>query len=286
MKKLYNGIKTIIHKIHMGIERMKGENLPYVPDEKKYGNKKEIEIYNFLCIQLPEAKVYKSICIDKASAKGEIDILVIYASKVFIIEIKSWKGKIYQDGDVFYKVKESSSGERYVEQMKSPLKQIKKSTYFMKQQFKNIWFEPIVLFQDCEEIHISGDIACLVNLVDVMDYIKEKGRKNSYADLEYMNSHLVSYDRLISNHFFEKEQSCIIEESTLTFQIDAFLINKKHIKCIKVEHHFSYDRLLITLKNDLIQQIQLDNHMIYYRNNGSCGSISLSKVDYIFIGQN
>lgn len=284
MKKLYNSIKSIIHKFHIGIDRIKGESLPYVSNEKKYGNKKEIEVYNFLCTQLPEAKIYKSICIDKESAKGEIDILLIYASKVFVIEVKSWKGKIYQEDDVFYKVKQSINGEQYREQMKSPFKQIKRSTYLIKQEFKNIWFEPIVLFQDCDEIHITEHFVCFIHLVDMIYYIKEKGRNNSYADLQYMDNHLVSYDRLVSNKWFEKEQSCIIEESTLTFKIDSFFIEKKHIKYIKVEHYFSYDNLFITLKNNLIKQIKLDNHMISYRNNSFRNTISLSKVDYIFIG--
>lgn len=58
--------------------------------------------------------------LDENLAKGEIDFLVVYKFKVFVVELKTWRGDIYQDGEHFYQDKESSAGEKYTNELGNP----------------------------------------------------------------------------------------------------------------------------------------------------------------------
>lgn len=155
----FSGIKNFFKKVGAGISRSSGSSIPYTPAEKRVGNYGEEEVYDSLRRALPEATIFRSIVLDENLAKGEIDFLVIYKFKVFVVELKTWRGDIYQEGEQFYQDKESSAGETYTNELGNPFRQVKRNVYLIKQQFKSIWFEPAIIFIEADSVNINSDIS-------------------------------------------------------------------------------------------------------------------------------
>lgn len=91
----FSGIKSFFKKVGIGISRLSGTSIPYTPAEKRVGNYGEEETYDLLKCALPEATIFKSVVLDENLAKGEIDFLIICKFKVFVVELKTWRGDIY-----------------------------------------------------------------------------------------------------------------------------------------------------------------------------------------------
>lgn len=283
---IFKCIKSLFQKIGLGISRATGSTLPFTPTKKKVGNYGEVRVYNELKTKLPEATIIRNVCIDSELAKGEIDFLIIYQAKVFVLEVKSWRGNIYQDGDQFFQDKESSGGDSYTNKQVNPFKQIKGSVFQIKQQFHNIWFEPVILFIRTDSININRDIEWFTSVDELVNYINTVDvRTNKENHINSLIKNVRSYDKMTSSSWLGKELSCIIDESCLRFIINEKEITKNDIISIKVKHHFSYDEGLITLKNNEEIVFRFDDHKITYRNNEKSHVVSLSKIDAIFVNR-
>lgn len=283
---IFNNIRNFFKRIGVGINRATGSSLPFTPPEKKVGNYSEVEVYNALRAKLPEATIIRNICLDSDTAKGDIDLLIIYEQKVFILELKSWRGSIYQEGDNFFQNKDSSSGINYTNERVNPFSQIKRNLFQIKQQFSNIWFTPVILFIKTDSVDINQDIPWFTDIEELLTYIDTvQVRTNQESDISAIIKKVQSYDKLVSSTWFGKELSCIINENSLRFYLNQQEISKKDILSIKVKHHFSYDDAFITLKNTQEIKIRLENHKITYKENGKMKVVSLSKIDVIFVNK-
>ncbi|NLN80279.1 MAG: NERD domain-containing protein [Erysipelotrichia bacterium] len=282
--RIFNGIKNFFKKISLGISRTTGYSLPFTSSKKRVGNYGELEVYNELRTKLPEAIIIRNVCLNSKLAKGEIDFLIIYQAKVFVLELKSWRGNIYQDGDQFFQNKQSSGGNSYVNKLDNPFKQIKRNLYQIKQQFNNLWFEPIILFIETNSININRDIEWFTSVDKLVNYINSVDIKtNNEYHINSMMEKIQSYDKIISSSRFNKELSCIIDDSSLRFIANEKEIIKDDIISIKVNHHFSYDDVIITLGNREEVLFRLNNHKITFRKNGKSDIVNLSKIDVIFV---
>ena len=116
------------------------------------------------------------------------------------------------------------------------------------------------------------------------DYIKNEGRINRADNVQRMLRDLTVYDSMQANSFFGKEESCIIDATSLSFSDVTKTIGKSDIVEIQIEHHFSYDILHILLQDGGISEIKNENGTIRYLQNGQQCSVAINKVDYIKIG--
>lgn len=280
----FSGIKNFFKKVGTGISRSSGSSIPYTPAEKRVGNYGEEEVYDSLSRALPEATIFRSVVLDENLAKGEIDFLVIYKFKVFVVELKTWRGDIYQEGEQFYQDKESSAGETYTNELGNPFRQVKRNVYLIKQQFKSIWFEPAIIFIEADSVNIDGDISWFESIDSFVNFVKNSNiRTNHDYQVASMIKKIKCYDKMIGKSWFDKELSCIIDEESLHFVINGKEIFKKDILSIRVNHHFSYDDVSIELKNHERLETRMDNYQITYRENGKRYKASFSKIDSIAI---
>ncbi len=281
----FRKIRDFFHKVGAGFKRMGAETLPFTPVEKKYGIFGESGMYDRLRALLPDAVIKKSVCLDTETAKGEIDFLIVYQNKVFLVELKSWAGRVYQEGDRFYKEKESRGNQTYTKEMKSPFQQIRRNTYLIKQQFPDIWFEPAVVFQNSDSVNIEANTVPWFDKAEALaDYIRNNGRQNRSLCIQYLLDHVATYDIMISSAWGLKEQACIVDASSLNFESDGRIIGKQEICEIRLTHYFSYDTVRLTLKNGTVVQAENENRVIRYKSNGKNGTVALGKIDYIEIG--
>lgn len=282
----FSKVKNSFHKLKVGVERMVAEPLPEVSAEKEFGNFGESSTLLEIKKSLPDALILQSICLNPDDAKGEIDYLLVYQDKVFIIELKTWEGCVYQEGDNFYKDKVSKSGEVYQKEMKSPFRQIRGNICQIKQSFPKIWFEPIVLFQNCDSLSITEEKIKWYDDVKTMTYdIRISGKPNRHEDVQKMLKKLILYDVIKAEQLDEKEDTGIIDETAFIFSDGVKKYGKADIAEIIVTHHFSYDNLNIKLLNGTIVQTRNENSLIQYKQNGQTKSVALNKVDYIKIGR-
>ena len=277
-------IKEFFHKINVGLERKAGDTLPRVSEEKEWGSMAEDQTYQKLRYMLPDAKIFKNVCLDSKKAKGEIDFLIVYDLKVFVIELKCWKGRIYQDGDIFYKEKDSYE-ETFTKELRSPIRQLNGNIYKLKQKFNNIWFEKALLFLESESVSLEDDdFPYFTDIYNLIDYIKNEGEQNKPYAITYLLNNIKQYDLIISKGLWSgKEKHCIIDPYSLNFTINGTNITKNQIDNISISHNFSYDELRITLKNKNVLYTTEENKTILYIDNNQTYSVSTSKIDYIKI---
>lgn len=280
--RLFIAVRNFFKKFVIGIKRINGDSLPFTPTNKKVGSHAEIEVFNEIKQLLPNASVIKNVCIDEKLAKGEIDFVIVYKTKVFILELKAWRGRIYQEKEYFYQNKESSIGEVYTNEISNPFKQIKRNLYHIKQRFPNVWFEPLVLFVGPDDIEINESIKWFISVSELVNYIKwcNTNTTHGYNIFELIKN-IKSYDVITSSLSFGREIFCIINDSSLKFTVDSKIIKKTNIQSIRINHHFTYDDVEIKLINKEIIKVQLENYKIVYSQNEKRYSVSFSKIDYI-----
>lgn len=279
------GIKKFFKTLNLGIKRAFGTSLPYVDGAKRIGIYGEDILYDNLNELLPNAKIYKNVCYDKDNAYGDIDFVIINENKVFILELKTWRGDIYQEDGCFYQEKTSSYGERYGKELKDPFHQIKRHIYILKKQFPKLWFEPIVFFLGADSLHLANNgVSWFTDVDALVNFIKCANVRTNYDNnIAYFKNNIVCYDKIVSYKHSNKLKSCIIDEQCLHFKIAKKEIYKKDILTINVEHHFSFDILTIKLITGNEVTIKLDNHLLYYKDSGNIYKVNLSKVDGIAV---
>lgn len=279
---MFKFIRNLFKSIKLYFNRKNNNSIPFTSANKIDGYNNEEHTYNYINANLKNAKIYKNVCLDNKTSKGEIDLLIIYENKVFIIEEKSWRGIISCDEDNFYQTKKSFQGEIYTNVKENPFKQIRRNLYLIKEKYPDIWFNPIVLFNNADEIDINSNDIYFDSLIDLINYIKNV---NTIKNREYTINNLINtikcYDTLYSKNNFLR---CIIDEKSLNFVLDKKEIFKSDIVEINVYHHALYDDLLIKLKNNEIINSQIENKELIYIENNEKNITYFSKIDYIVIG--
>lgn len=76
-----------------------------------------------------------------------------------------------------------------------------------------------------------------------------------------------------------------ITPESLNIQTEQGLVTRKNISQINIIHHFSYDKLNITMNDGTHRCAVIENGKITVNDNGKFVNYSLCKLDYIEIGR-
>lgn len=277
-----------LHKFAVGLKRtFGGHSIDYVSEQKSYGNHAEDDFLDLFKNALPDATIKSNVMVDTSKGRCEIDALVRYKNKLFIVEVKHWKGVLTEQNGYFICDKaDKYTYETHTKEVKSPFGQVKRQAYLLKEMTKsNPWLNTIVFFCDADEVKASDENVWFVDFYELVDYIKNGGR-NSYPDqIEKCLAKCKTADYIYSSSFWgEKNLHCIIEPSSLVFDCSGKTITKDNIKKIRINHHFSNDVVMIELRTGGISTTTIENGSIQVFEGGVYQTYSLAKIEWIIIG--
>lgn len=279
-------VRNFFRKIKLGFTRRNENSLPYVSNEKKYGNLGEDVFFNCIKKALPDCQIKRNIIIDSDEGNAEIDCLLLYQNKLFAIEIKRWKGYISeQNGEILQRKVDKWTEEIHAKRHKSPFKQLGRAIYLLRiQNSSRAWINSVIFFEDVSAVNIDSCNVWFNKMDDLIKYIKLNGKESNYREAFSLFKKAVSADYLYSSSF-GKSLHCIILDESINFKTDLGIVNRNNIMKIKIIHHWSYDELYITLKDNSNIILKSENLKIKVRDNGLINEYALSKLDYIALGE-
>ena len=87
------------------IRSWQASSVQITSEQKRYGNAGENDTAREINQFLPKSIIKPNVIVNTPSGNCEIDLLVVYENKIFVIEVKNWKGRLFQEGDHFVKEK-------------------------------------------------------------------------------------------------------------------------------------------------------------------------------------
>lgn len=112
-------------------------------------------------LQLPEGyHVFTNVTISYQNYSQEIDLIIVGAKGVYVVEVKNHNGKIVGNAEAaeWLQHKVGRGGGRYSKKIQNPVKQVKGQVYKLSKFFKengiNVWVEGIILFTN-EGVNVS-----------------------------------------------------------------------------------------------------------------------------------
>lgn len=278
----------LFHKIGVGLKRVfSSSSIDTISEEKSYGNDGEIEVEEELHSLIPNCIIKSNVMVYTSKGNCEIDLLVSYENKLFVIEVKHWLGRLYEQDGYFVKEKDDRwTGEVHEKELKSPFGQVKRQVYLLKEQTKsNPWINTIVFFADAEYVEAKDDNAWFTDIDDLADYIRNDGHTSRPQELKKCLDNLVVADFIYSPSIWgERSLHCIIKPESLIFNINGRKITKKDIARIDIDHHFSYDDIRIKLIDGKFLRTTLENHDIFVKEDDYISTYSFAKIKTILIG--
>ena len=279
------GIISFFHKIRIGFTRMGEASVPYVNSAKRYGDRGEEEFIANLQNYLPECKIKQNVIIMTNEGNAEIDCLVLYKNKLFAIEVKSWKGTIYETDDGFVQNKiDRWTDEIHTKSYKSPFKQLGRAVYLLRKE-NNVkaWVNAVVFFEKADQVSSKEGSACFLNLSDLVSYMEYEGEKSNAKNAVAFFQNCREADFLRGKNY--NTLRSVICDSSLCFQKGNVCLRRNDILSIGVEHHWSYDILTIQTRDGKIFDIKEENAHIKVIDNGNIYKLAFCKLDYIEIGK-
>lgn len=278
------GIRNFFRKIKLGFSRIGSASIPYVSDEKRYGNYGEDEFVNTIKLRLPSCRIKENVMIRSSGGNAEIDCLLLYQDKLFAIEVKRWKGSVSEQEAGFLQQKTDRwTRETHSKYCKSPFKQLGRAIYLFRKEIQSrAWINDIVFFRESDSVSVTGDKVWFNDMSDLVSYIQNEGRKSRDASTAFQRA--VPADLLYAQSW-GKSLKCIIPDEFLCFETDRGTVRREDISVIRITHHWSYDDVCIALKNNSDASLRLENAKIKVINNGNTEEYALCKLDCIVPGR-
>ena len=281
------GIINFFHKIKIGFVLIVEKSITQVSSTKRYGNYGEDEFVYFLKQMLPSCKIKRNIIISTPEGNAEIDCLVLYEKKLFAVEVKRWKGCLFETENGFIQEKTDKwTGEIHTKYQKSPFKQLNRAIYLLRKSIPNkVWVNDIVFFDDndFEGITTLSNNVWFADIKKLVEYISVSGKPTVYEEANSFFDNCVASDYLYSKSW-DKSLHCLICSDSLNFNFGARQLGRSNIKRINIKHHWSYDELCITLLNNQTVSVIKENAKIQVVDNGFKKEFALCKLDCIEFG--
>lgn len=117
----------LFHKIGVGLKRVfSSSSIDTVSEEKMYGNEGEFEVEEELQRLIPDCIIKSNVMVYTSKGNCEIDLLVSYDNKLFVIEVKHWLGRLYEQDGYFIKEKDDRwTGEVHEKELNHHLARLK-----------------------------------------------------------------------------------------------------------------------------------------------------------------
>ena len=280
------GLRSFFHKIKIGFARMNEHSIPYTSAAKKYGDGGEESLVLALQSRLQDSKIKKNIIVQTSEGNAEIDCLILYKNKLFAIEIKRWKGQLWErNGDFVQYKRDRWTGEIHTKIHKSPFKQLGRAVYLLRKQIPdNAWINTIVFFEESDSINIESDNIWFNNIDNLVEYIVNNGK------LSWANNSNAFFEKCIAADYlycssWGKSLHCTVCDDSLRFNTSAGVLDRSKILSISISHHWSYDEIKITTLDGNYHSINVENGSVYVINNGYRCRYALCKLDYIRLGR-
>jgi hypothetical protein len=279
------GIKNFFHKIGVGFTRLCENSIPYTTEAKKYGNWGEDEFINDIKTHLPNCQIKRNIVIQTSDGNAEIDCLILYNNKLFAIEIKRWKGELIERDGQFIQYKlDRWTDKWHTKIQKSPFRQLARAIYLLRKQIpEKAWINSIVYFEDADEVSTNNENVWFKNIHSLIDYIRNDGKMSYRNNAQVFFEKCIPADYLYSNSW-EKSLQCIICEDFLMFKTPTKILKRRDISSIVINHHWSYDDLIIKTNQGAVYKTKVENAHIMVIENGYTHRYALCKLDYIKLG--
>ena len=278
----------IFHKIKLGIQRFFARNnVGFVSEQKAFGNEAENIFSSQIERMLPGCSIKSNVIVSLPVGTCEIDNLVQYKNKLFIIEIKNWKGDIIQNGDEFISRKQDKyTNEIHIKSVKSPFAQVKRQIKLLKQLTdSNPWINPIVYFNNTDNIHADKTVAWFTDIHGVIDYIVNGGNESYYKEIKKCFDRCREADLIYSSVLYGKRNChCLIDDSSIKRICNG--VSASDIIKIDVLHHFSYDTIKIYMRNGQTLSTTVENGILTAIDTmGNQNTYSLCKIETILLGK-
>lgn len=282
-------ITNLFKNLRLWAKRSTQRNHDWVAESKAYGNLSEKDFYSTLKQHLPQSAILKkNILIKNQNKSSEIDFIIIFENKIFAIELKSWRGKITNDGDKYYQEKSDRYNEDVIhyKELKSPFSQLKSNIYYLKESTnKNIYINAVVFFINDGLIDIYDETVWFNEMDALVDYILSKGRSCSINEIEKFLKKLVIADRIYPKWQNNQFIVGIIDEHSLEFEFEGRQIKKHDIDFIAIEHKLTSDCLSIYLVNCTVIKISFANKTLLFNYDNVVDNFYLSRINRIEIGK-
>ena len=279
------GIRSFFHKLEIGFIRLLTPSLPNNSEAKRYGEIGEDTLVRTLQLRLPACKIKQNILIQSAEGTAELDCLVLYQNKLFAIEVKRWKGDLYESESGFVQKKcDRWTGEIHCERHRSPFKQLSRGIYLLRKQNPHrAWVNPIVFFEDADRVSVGEGQVWFCKISHLLSYITEEGRTSDPREAARFFDCCVAADSLYANGGGCVRKGIVCEES-LRFSTPAGVLTRREIRSISITHCWAYDELAILTADERLHRIIVENGSLLMEENGYVKSFPLCRVDKIRLG--
>lgn len=278
-------LKDVFRKLKNGITRAQACSLPVEGERKHYGNDGERSFASQLGSCLPDCRIKQNVCLESGHGTAEIDCLILYENKMFAVEIKRWKGTVTESDGLFIQSKtDPYTGEIYTEFRKSPFGQLSRAIGILKDLSpERLWINDVVCFESSDSVSVRSDRVWFCNVRELAEYIKNKGRTSDPHALQALFDSCSSADVIYpKNSIFSLR--CTVSDNSLRFVAPEGTFSRKDIKRIDIEHHFSYDVLVVSLRSGAtVRHVsELGTFEIVY--NGTKRTYMFAKINAIIPG--
>ena len=277
------GILSFFHKIKIGFVRMTGNTLPYVHQEKRYGNAGEDYFVSEIQTRLPDCRIKRNVIVTSPDGIAEIDSLILYKNKLFAIEVKRWKGTLTERSDDFLQEKvDQWTGEIHSKTHTSPFKQLSRAIYHLRKQIpERAWVNDVVFFEEADSVRTTSQNVYFCDIDSLAAYIRDNGKASYGRSAEMMFKKSNAADTLISGN---RTLNGIISYDSLTFQTDEGTVRREDIDSINIQHKWSSDKIYIKLVNGTYCHTEIENGYLYVTEGHNLDTYHLAKIDRIEIG--
>ena len=156
--------------------------------------------------------------------------------------------------------------------------------YLIRQQIPdNAWLNTIVFFEESDYIETENDNVWFNNINDLISYIVNDGKAASENNANAFFEKSIVADYIYSKSYVNSLQ-CIVCNDSLRFTTANGTLDRRNIHSISISHHWSYDEVKITTRDEVRHIVNIENGSIYVIDNGYKYRYALCKLDYILLG--
>lgn len=277
----------LFHKISVFFKRtFSAKSLPKIDDIKRYGNSAEDKFEQSLVELIPDVKYKRNVFVDAPTGKCEIDFLINYKNKLFIVEVKHLNGRLSGDidGNLTKYKQDAYTDDIHVKEVKNPFRQVNRQASLIKEMtHSHPWINTIVYFCDTKEVFLQNDDTWFTDIDDVAKYIKNGGRESYQDEIKKCFSRCKSLDCVVGGNFGNTIR-CNVSDSSFAF----CGYKKEDIKNLDIKHYFTYDDVYVCLKNGLVVSFKNEMGELTFENidgTDKTARCPISKVSEIVIGE-
>ena len=253
-------------------------NIEPLSDAQIHGIIGERAAVNKILDFLPDARIKTNIIILSERGNAEIDSMILYRGSLFAIEIKSWKGDVYETADGFQKDKRDPyTGEIHTKYFKSPLRQIRRAISLLKENMTgHVYINGVVYIEQNDSLRVSEGSPVFDRIEDLVDYIEKESKPTSQVSTKFFNE-LRPADRIIGSGIFGTRKQ-LLAVAILDFATQGAWY-------MDVIHNYTSDTAVLHFQDGTTKAYSFENKKIKAMTTDGVKEYTLSGIDRIIFGK-